>query len=145
MGYCLSSLLLIYILKVCKYLQDGAATAPSGLSVKLPTIQAGGTTEDWNYFTARWNEYVTATNIGGTTQAIQLLLECCEEGLRRELTRSNGGSLANKSFKDVEKAIKNLAIREENIMLSRVQLCNMKQDHSDTAREFGMFSMKILW
>ena len=112
------------------------ATAPSGFSVKPPTIQAGGTTEDWNYFTARWNEYVTATNIGGTTQAIQLL-ECCEEGLRKELTRSNGGSLANKTVQDIMNAIKNLAIREENIMLSRVQLYNMKQDHGETAREFG--------
>jgi hypothetical protein len=55
---------------------------PSGLTqaarvekVKRPTVSAAGTTEDWQYFKSRWDDYVKATKLGGTDMIIQLL-EC---------------------------------------------------------------------
>ena len=56
------------------------------------------------------------------------LLECCSEDLRWDLTRTAGGSLFNKEEKDVLNAIKALAVRQENSMVARLKLHNMKQD-----------------
>ena len=115
---------------------NGAQAAPKPKNVKLPTISAGGTTEDWEYFTTRWEEYIVATGVSGTHKAAELL-ECCNEDLRRNLTRSNGGTLINKTIDEILNGIKKLAIREENVMLTRVQLYNMKQEEGESVRKFG--------
>ena len=46
------------------------------------------------------------------------LLECCDENLRKDITRNAGGSLANKTMDQVLEAIKKLAVREENAMVT---------------------------
>ena len=65
--------------------------------VKRPAIAAAGTSEEWTYFELRWKDYVTATKLAGREKVIQLL-ECCEENLRRDLTRSAGATLTDKSI-----------------------------------------------
>lgn len=115
-------------------LQHSASNPPPAVKtekVKRPSISSGGTSEEWSYFLTRWQEYVQATKITGGDVVIQLL-ECCDESLRRDLTQSAGGSLFNKNVDIVLKAIKSLAVREENIMVARVALHNMKQDHDET-------------
>ena len=77
-----------------------------------------------------------ATKITGKDKVIQLL-ECCDEPLRKDLTRNAGGSLTNKSVEEVMAAIKRLTVREENTMVARVQLHNMRQDRHETIRSFG--------
>lgn len=59
--------------------------------VKRPTIGAGESSEAWSYFITRWQEYAEATKIEGKEKVIQLL-ECCDENLRKDLTRNAGGS-----------------------------------------------------
>ncbi len=80
--------------------------------VKRPSISPAGTTEDWHYFMTRWADYVKGTKLEGTDKVIQLL-ECCDEQLRKDLTRNTGGSLAGMTEDEVFEAIKTLAIREE--------------------------------
>ncbi len=75
-------------------------------NVKRPTISSAGTSEDWSYFTSRWNDYVAATKVLGKDKVIQLL-ECCDEQLRKDLTRTAGGTLTNKTEEDVLKGHKN--------------------------------------
>lgn len=104
--------------------------------VKRPTISPAGTSEDWSYFLSRWKDYVEATKIKDKELVIQLL-ECCDETLRRDLTRSAGGSLTEKSQEDVLTAMRILAVREENTMVARVTLNNMTQDREETVRSFG--------
>ncbi len=58
------------------------------------------TSEDWNYFLTRWADYEEATGITGKSVILQLL-ECCDEKLRRDLIRTAGGSLTNKSKEDM--------------------------------------------
>jgi len=65
------------------------------------------------------------------------MLDCCEEDLHKDLTRAAGGSLTNKSEDKVLSAIKRLAVREENIMVGRVSLHEMQQDHNEAIRSFG--------
>ena len=112
-------------------------TTPSRLEkVRRPVVSASGTGEDWNYFVARWDEYKAATRVTGRELVLQLL-ECCEEELRKDLTRTAGGSLAENSEAEVLAAIKQLEVQEENILLARVELYNMRQDAGEEIRLFG--------
>ncbi len=104
--------------------------------VKRPSISPAGTTEDWHYFMTRWADYVKATKLEGTDKVIQLL-ECCDEQLRKDLTRNAGGSLAGMTEDEVFEAIKTLAIREENTMVARVALHNMRPERDEPIRAFG--------
>jgi len=56
---------------------------------------------------------------------------------QKDLTRNTGGSLTSNSVEEVMAAIKKLAVREENTMVARVQLHNMRQDRDETIRSFG--------
>ena len=85
-------------------ISSSTARAPKCESVRRPCITTGGTSEDWQYFETRWSEYAAATKLSGQEKVLQLL-ECCDEQLRRDLTRSAGGTLSTKSETDVLKAI----------------------------------------
>ena len=65
------------------------------------------------------------------------LLECCDEALRKDLTRDAGGSLATQPAKDVLSAIKRLALREENAIVAWVTLSHMRQERDEPIRGFG--------
>ena len=65
------------------------------------------------------------------------LLECCEDQLRKTVTNSGGGSLAEKQVKEVLATIKKFAVRNENTMLSRINLHNMRQNHGENVRSYG--------
>ncbi|KAK7106408.1 hypothetical protein V1264_017669 [Littorina saxatilis] len=83
---------------------QAAGTAAKVERVRRPSISQGGTTEDWSYFISRWEDYVKATKIAGPDKVIQLL-ECCDDRLRKDITRAAGGSLTNKTEDEVLKAI----------------------------------------
>ena len=84
-------------------------------------------TEDWQYFKSRWNDYVKATRLEGTDRIIQQL-ECCDDQLSKDLTRNTGCTLTEMTENEVFAAMRRLAIREENTMVARVTLHNMRQD-----------------
>ena len=118
----------------------GSSHATSQAAVKpekvtRPKIGRASTSEDWEYFLKRWNDYKTATQITGNDVRIQLL-ECCEETVRRDLHRSDK-SISSKGEGAILNAIKRLAVREENTMVSRVILHNMHQDHDEGIRNFA--------
>ena len=104
--------------------------------VSRPQVTASGSSEDWQYFISRWSEYKRATHLTDADCVIQLL-ECCDDTLRRDLTRFSGGSLSTQSEKEVLAAMRSLAVREENLMVARVQLHNMVQDHDEPVRTFA--------
>lgn len=104
--------------------------------VRRPSISAADTSEEWSYFETRWADYVAATKIVGRDKVIQLL-ECCDEPLRKDLTRSTGGSLTEKTEAEVLTAIRKLAVREENTMVAGVTLNKICQDRDETVRSFG--------
>ena len=65
------------------------------------------------------------------------LQEFCDDELRRDLTRSAGGSLTMKDEITVLEAIQKLAVRVENIMVSRVVLHDMYQDRDEPVRIYS--------
>ena len=79
---------------------------------------------------------MTATRLWGADRVIQLL-ECCDDQLRMDLTRNAGGTLTDKTEDEVFVAMKRLAVREENTMVARVALHNMRQDRDEPIRAFG--------
>ena len=83
-----------------------------------------------------WNEYVDATQISGKVATIQLL-ECCDVQLRKDLIHVTGGFLSGKPVKGVLAAIKQLAVCQENTMVARVNLHNMRQDRDEPIRAFN--------
>ncbi|KAI0227058.1 hypothetical protein LSAT2_022494 [Lamellibrachia satsuma] len=102
--------------------------------LKRLSVALAGTGEAWSYFITRWGEYKTGTKLG--PDIVAQLLECCEEELRKDLTRTAGKSLMSSDEKDVLTAMKALAIRAENTMIARVALSNMRQGHEDPTRSF---------
>ncbi len=115
---------------------SGSTQAARVEKVKRPTVSLAGTTEDWQYFKSRWNDYVKATKLEGTDRIIQLL-ECCDDQLRRDLTRNAGGTLTGMPEDAVFGAMRRLAVSEENTMVARVTLHNMRQDRAEPIRAYG--------
>ena len=72
----------------------------------------------------------------GTDRIIQLL-ECCDDQLRKDLTRNAGGTLTEITEDEVFTGMRRLAIREENTMVARVTLHNMRQDRDEPIRAYG--------
>ena len=101
-----------------------------------PTISSASTSEEWQYFQTCWGEYVAAIKISRTDRVIQLL-ECCDDQLRKDLTRAAGKSFTTQSEEEVLRAIKRLAVQEENIMVARVALHDMRQDNDETIHSFS--------
>ena len=82
--------------------------------------------ENWQYLVQRWTDDKAATNIYESDIKMQLL-ECCDESLKRDLHRSDK-TISSKSKTSVLSAIKRLAVREENTMVSRNLLQSMQFD-----------------
>ena len=106
--------------------------------VKRPEVSSGGTTEGWSYFLSRWRSYSQAVELSARDTTIQLL-ECCDQKLRRDVTRNCVGPLPieDLSEENLLKAIRTLAVREENPKVARVALSRMMQDRGEPIRAFA--------
>ena len=111
------------------------ATGAKAEKVRRPVISSSGTSEEWSYFNQRWTEYKLATRLTGP-DVIYQLLECCDEALRKDLSRSFSDLTASDE-KTLLTNIKSLAIRQENVMVARMQLQQMRQDRDEPARSFA--------
>ena len=105
--------------------------------LKRPTVSLAGTSETWAYFETRWVEYRDGTRLRGDDIVVQLL-ECCDDELRRDLTRSNGGSMPMVGGTEVNvlAATKALAVRSEYVMVARYALHDMRQGREEQIRSF---------
>lgn len=70
----------------------GTGTVAKVEKVKRPIKSTAGSSEEWTYFEKLLSEYVEATKLAGRDKVVKLL-ECCDEPLLNDLTRSAGGSL----------------------------------------------------
>ena len=117
--------------------QPGATASSAKVErVKRSVISSAGTSEDWNYFLSRWNDYVEATKVTRKDEVLQLL-EYGDEELRRDVTRMADGSLTNKTAKEALAAIRTLAVRVESPMVASAALYAMHQDRDGPVRTFA--------
>ena len=91
--------------------------------------------EEWNYFVSRWQNYKKATNLTESNLTSQLI-ECCDESLRKDLTRVHRDSLYKLNETDLLGAMIRLAVQEENVLVSRFKLHNLKQDIDEPIRSY---------
>ena len=112
---------------------NSSAATPAKL--KRPSITADSSTEDWSYFLSRWGTYKRATKLSGLDVTVQML-ECCDEELRKNLTRVHKNSVANMDESELLGAIKRLAVIEESTLVSRYKLHNLQQDIDEPIRSF---------
>ena len=110
-----------------------ASTRPEKLH--RPLISKGSSSEDWSYFVSTWTSYKNATKLSAVDVNVQLLA-CCDADLRRDLHRVDR-LLEGKAEKEILAAIQGLAVRQENIMVSRLSLHNMNQDRDEGVRSFA--------
>ena len=126
--------IVVELLKIHGLAHSIHAVATSGgkmEKLKRPTVSLAGTSETWAYFETRWGEYRDGTRLRGDDIVVQLL-ECCDDELRRDLTRSMvGGTEAT-----VLAAMKALAVRSENVMVARYALHDMRQGREEQIRSF---------
>ena len=120
--------------KTVHQLAAAAQTNPKPEKVKRPTIALAGTSEEFLYFKQRWNGYKNATKLQDADIVFQLL-ECCEEPLRKDLTRVHG-DLTTDDEETVLQRIQTLAVRPENHLVARVQLLQMHQDRDEPILSF---------
>jgi len=115
---------------------NGSTPTARAEKVTRQSVSSAGMMEDWQYFKSRWRDYVKATKLNGTDKIIQLL-ECCDEQLRKDLTRNARGTLTEKTKEEVFIAMRSLAVQEENTIVARVALHNMKQDRDEPVSAYG--------
>ena len=128
--------IVVELLKIHGLTHSAAATPGGNMNkLKRPTVSLAGRSETWSYFETRWGEYRDGTRLRGDDIVVQLL-ECCDDDLRRDLTRSNGGSMVGDTEVNVLAAMKALAVRSENIMVARYALHDMRQGREEQIRSF---------
>ena len=111
-----------------------AQPAAKAEKVKPPAVTSSETSGEFTYFQQRWDFYKQATRLDGHDVVFQLL-ECCDEPLRRDLTRTHG-TLTGETEETVLGFIRTLAVRAENIMVARVQLQHLRQNRREPVRAY---------
>ena len=103
------------------------AAAAKDERVKRPTVTSAGSSEEWDYFLVRWRDYVEATKVTGKDRTIQLL-ECCDDQLRKDVTRSigMGRTLTDRPEEEILTLVRRLAVREKNTMVYPRQFAGVK-------------------
>ena len=65
------------------------------------------------------------------------LLECCNEGLRRDHHRTFSGANEINDEATVLAQLKQIAVSKHNVTVNRVKLGTLKQDRGETVRKFA--------
>ena len=111
------------------------ATTPKPEKVARPTFDLNQSVEKWKYYQTRWNTYKTATGLTGNNIQIQLL-ETCSDNLRFALYQSDA-SINTKSEQQILTAMKKLAVKEENQLVSRIKLGIFNQEPGEAVNKFA--------
>ena len=109
-------------------------TNPKPEKVTRPTFDLNQSVEKWNYYKTRWGTYKTATGLAGANIQIQLL-ETCSENLRFALYQSDA-SINTKTEDEILAAMKQLAVKEENQLVSRMKLSMLQQGAGEAVGNF---------
>ena len=99
-----------------------------------PSIDMGVTTERWVYFQKRWNTYKISTGIAGADIQGQLM-DTCSEQLRYVMFQDNN-DIEQQPELHILESIRRLAVKAENVMVSRVVLNNLQQQADEGIRNF---------
>ena len=103
---------------------------------KRPELTSDVSEEDWTYFESRWKHYKKACGLT-VEDTVTQLLECCNEGLRRDHHRTFSGANEINDEVTVLAQLKQIAVSKRNVTVNRVKLGTLKQDRGETVRKFA--------
>ena len=110
-------------------------TTPKPERVSRPSFTLEQSSEKWEYFKTRWNTYKTATSLIGDNIQIQLM-EACSETLRFSMFQYDS-NINTKPENEILAAMKRLLVKEENILVSRVNLHVLSQESNEPIRNWA--------
>ena len=116
--------------------QSQTANAVKPEKLKRPCLAIENSTEEWNFFVSRWENYKQSTGLTASKITTQLI-ECCDEALLKDLIRVHRDSLYSLVEEDLLKAIRRLAVQEDNTLVARFKLHGLKQDNGESIRSFS--------
>jgi len=88
--------------------------------MKRPTISAGLSLKDWNFYKQEWESYKTDSHDPDPARTVNQLLECLDEALRKHVSSMVGERLKTNNEVDLLLEIEKLA--GENKATSYTQL-----------------------
>ena len=101
-----------------------------------PTVGVNTTAESWTYFTTAWDAYKNGTGLRAAQIPIHLI-NCCDPDLRQDVIRDKGKDIYNKTEAQILAAIRKLAVKDESVTVSRVNLWSMKQPPGSGVRTYA--------
>ena len=110
------------------------ASAAKKAKADRPSIDIGVTTERWVYVQKRWKTYQIATGLTGADIQGQLM-DTCSEQLRYVMFQDNN-DIDQQPEINILDSIYRLAVKTENVMVSRVVLNNIQQQANEGIRNF---------
>ena len=108
--------------------------APRPEKVQRPCLDVDMTTEKWQYLNTRWISFKNATRLTGESITIQLL-EACNENLRFSMFQSDS-QINQKSEADILALMKTLSVKEESIMVTRMNFDALHQGAGESISNF---------
>ena len=103
--------------------------------IERPKLQAGCPRADWEVFSAKWRSFKLAANIT-SDKVIHQLLGCLDNDLGALVYNEHA---APETLKESEllDLIKQVAVKPENVWVTREKLHAMKQDNSEPVSSFA--------
>ena len=100
-----------------------------------PTVDEGITEADWNHFTEKWSRYKRSCLANAPDCNIQdQLWACCSEQLEKSVY--NSGINASATEVQLLSAMRELAVRKQNILVNVVNFLRLGQNNSESAGSF---------
>lgn len=107
----------------------------SATKARRPSASKGMTLEQWNFFTNKWSSYKTAAPIL-SDRIPQELMECCDESLQFCLYRMLGDSYISQDEATLLSHMKNLAVTDVSVIVSRVNMRHVTQLPNENIHNF---------
>ncbi|MEC8567847.1 MAG: hypothetical protein VXY56_06100, partial [Pseudomonadota bacterium] len=130
---CKGPMLQLHLVHHQNQLKAAQAVKPEPIS--RPTLTSDISEEDWNFFLSQWQAYKNATMLSGPNLIFQLS-SCCDKGLNKALNRVHGSSTSKMSENELLDAIKQLAVKEESLLVARYKLHCLKQDIGEPIQNY---------
>jgi hypothetical protein len=117
---------------------NNAGAVPPGprkLKVKPPDIDIGVTNEKHQFYVQRWATFKTSTGITGDELRGQLM-DTTSEKLRYAMFQDDR-DIETRDEATILASIKKLAVKSENVMISRITLHGIQQEADENIRNFA--------
>ena len=110
---------------------------PKPKELPRPVVEEDITEGDWKHFLVKWTRYKrSCLSNQSATFVLDQLWACCSESLENSIYKK-GGSEAATDEDALLKVMKEMAVRQQNVMINVVEFLGMGQDMDEPAKHFA--------